>query len=86
MYAERTAENTNTETNAIDKEAVNRIYGHSSESMHEIPNNSIHLMVISPPYNVGKEYDGNLSMNEFMDLLNTVWEETYRVLVPGGRA
>jgi len=27
-----------------------------------------------------------LSLNEYLNLLNTVWRETYRVLVPGGRA
>ncbi|HDP98435.1 MAG TPA: site-specific DNA-methyltransferase, partial [bacterium] len=40
----------------------------------------------SPPYNVSKEYDDNLTLSEYLDLLNTVWRETYRVLVPGGRA
>lgn len=43
-------------------------------------------MVTSPPYNVSKEYDDDLNLNEYLNLINTVWEETYRVLVPGGRA
>ncbi|HDP99724.1 MAG TPA: site-specific DNA-methyltransferase, partial [bacterium] len=42
-------------------------------------------MITSPPYNVSKEYDDNLTLSEYLDLLNTVWRETYRVLVPGGR-
>jgi len=42
-------------------------------------------MITSPPYNVTKEYDNNLNLNEYLDLLNRVWKETYRVLVPGGR-
>jgi len=54
--------------------------------MSEIPDNSVHLMVTSPPYNVGKEYDENLSLNEYREFLKRVFEETYRVLVPGGRA
>ena len=65
---------------------VNKIYNHSSADMYELPDNSIHLMVTSPPYNVGKEYDDDLSEDEYLDLLNTVWREVYRVLVPGGRA
>lgn len=64
----------------------NRIFLHSSENMHELPNNSIHLMVTSPPYNVGKEYDEDLSFEDYRNLLRNVWEETYRVLVDGGRA
>jgi site-specific DNA-methyltransferase (adenine-specific) len=54
--------------------------------MVELPDDSIHLMVTSPPYNVSKEYDDDLNLNEYLNLLNTVWRETYRVLVPGGRA
>lgn len=54
--------------------------------MSDLPANSVHLMVTSPPYNVGKEYDGNLSLDEYRELLRAVFAETYRVLVPGGRA
>lgn len=54
--------------------------------MGELPDNSVHLMVTSPPYNVGKTYDENLSLKEYLALLKRVWAETYRVLVPGGRA
>lgn len=67
-------------------DSVNLIYRHSSESMHELPDNSVHLMVTSPPYNVGKEYDDDLTVEEYLNLLNAVWKETHRVLVPGGRA
>jgi site-specific DNA-methyltransferase (adenine-specific) len=37
---------------------------------------------------VSKDYtdhDDNLSLDEYVDLLNAVWRECYRVLVPGGR-
>ena len=72
--------------NKIPEKNVNKIFCKSSEKMDELPDNSVHLMVTSPPYNVSKEYDDDLSLNEYLDLLNTVWRETYRVLVPGGRA
>lgn len=58
----------------------------TSENMKEIPNNSVHLMITSPPYNVSKEYDEDLSLDEYLNLLKNVFEETYRVLVNGGRA
>jgi len=70
----------------IDQQYVNKIFCKSSESMTELPDNSVHLMVTSPPYNVGKEYDKNLSLKEYRNLLKQVFKETYRVLVPGGRA
>jgi modification methylase len=43
-------------------------------------------MVTSPPYNVGKDYDDNLSLEEYLFLIRDVMREVYRVLVPGGRA
>jgi len=43
-------------------------------------------MVTSPPYNVGKEYDENLTLTDYRELLKNVFSEVYRVLVPGGRA
>jgi DNA modification methylase len=54
--------------------------------MEKLPDNSVHLMVISPPYNVGKEYDENLILNEYRAFLKRVWSEVKRVLVSGGRA
>ncbi len=44
----------------------------SSERMNEIPDNSLHLMVTSPPYNVTKEYDQDLSLQEYLRLLRQV--------------
>ena len=72
--------------NEISNENINKIFTKSSENMDELPDCSIHLMVTSPPYNVGKEYDENLSLKEYTDLIKNVMKETYRVLVPGGRA
>jgi len=72
--------------NEIDSAVLNTVFIKSSEKMDELPDNSIHLMVTSPPYNVGKEYDKNLSLDEYRALLRRVLTEVYRVLVPGGRA
>ncbi len=57
-----------------------------SRDMQIIPDNSVHLMVTSPPYNVSKDYDENLSLDEYLNLLKDVFSEVYRVLTPGGRA
>jgi len=67
-------------------EFENKIIPGSSEKMKEIPDNSLHLMVTSPPYNVSKEYDEDLSLKEYLQLLKNVFTETHRVLVQGGRA
>ena len=67
-------------------ENLDKIYCKSSKVMDEIPDYSVHLMVTSPPYNVKKEYDEDLSLNEYRSLLKTVFKETYKKLVTGGRA
>src|SRR4030065_1240233 len=72
--------------NPFPVEYENKIILGSSENMKEIPDNSLHFMVTSPPYNVTKEYDEDLSLREYLQLLRNVFSETYRVLVDGGRA
>ncbi len=71
-----------------------------ARSMTDLPDNSVALMVTSPPYFVGKEYEnevmvaarsGNVlsevpgSYREYLRLLHDVFQECYRVLEPGGR-
>ncbi len=72
--------------NPFPAEYENKIILGTSENMKEIRDNSLHLMVTSPPYNVSKEYDEDLSLKEYLQLLRNVFSETYRVLVYGGRA
>ncbi len=72
--------------NPIPPQFLDKIFCKSSEKMDELPDNSIHLMVTSPPYNVGKDYDKDFTLEEYLSFLKRVWEEVYRVLVPGGRA
>ena len=65
---------------------VDRVFIHSAESMQELENNSVALMITSPPYHVGKDSDSDASFNEYLQLLEAVFAETYRKLEPGGRA
>lgn len=73
------------EENPISNENIDSIFCKTSENMEELPDNSVHLMITSPPYNVGKEYDDNLTLNDYRMFLKRVWGEVKRVLVPGGR-
>jgi site-specific DNA-methyltransferase (adenine-specific) len=66
-------------------DSLDCLFSHSAETMTELPDCSVHLMVSSPPYNVGKEYDEDLSLEDYLAFLQRVWKETWRVLVPGGR-
>ncbi|MEE3134801.1 MAG: site-specific DNA-methyltransferase [Candidatus Thermoplasmatota archaeon] len=67
-------------------EFIDEVVCDDSRKLSFLPDNCVHLMITSPPYNACKEYDDDLSLNEYLGLLKDVFEETYRVLVPGGRA
>jgi DNA modification methylase len=43
------------------------------------------LSFTSPPYNVGKQYDDDMTLEDYLRLIKNVGKEVYRVLVPGGR-
>ena len=71
---------------AFPENLKNQLICQDARNMSQIPSNSVHHMITSPPYNVSKEYDENLSLQEYLALLREVFGEVYRVLVPGGRA
>jgi DNA modification methylase len=64
---------------------ADKIYCSSSENMQELPDNSVGLAFTSPPYNVGKDYDEDMPLGEYLSLIEAVGKEVYRVLRPGGR-
>ena len=73
-------------------EVLDRIHLGDSRRMDAILPNSVALVVTSPPYFVGKEYEeavgeGDVpgSYLEYLDLLTDVFAECKRVLEPGGR-
>lgn len=86
LYKEIKNNNSDIIVNEFPNELLNTIIASSCENMKDIPNNSLHLMITSPPYNVSKEYDNDLSLNEYLNLLKNCFTEIYRVLVDGGRA
>jgi len=64
------------------------IYYKSSESMEELEDNSVQLIVTSPPYGKIKDYglDDQIgffdSFEDYFQRLRSVWKECYRVLEP----
>lgn len=59
--------------------------------MSQIQNESVHLIVTSPPYWQLKDYgtDGQIGFNdsyeEYINNLNLVWNECHRIIMPGCR-
>ncbi len=71
---------------------THHLFQADARSLSFIPDNSVHLIVTSPPYWTLKEYNphehqlGAIDDYEaFLDELDKVWRHCYRVLVPGGR-
>jgi site-specific DNA-methyltransferase (adenine-specific) len=63
-----------------------------ARQMHEVRDNSVALVVTSPPYFAGKQYEEELeregvpaSYLEYLDMLRAVFAECARKLEPGGR-
>jgi len=63
----------------------NRIFCHDSRDMYHIPDDSIALAFTSPPYCSGKDYDEDVSLEDYLSLIAEVGSEVYRCLLPGGR-
>ena len=78
------------ETNS--PEVLDRIYCGDSRFMHEIRDSSVALVVTSPPYFAGKQYETAMgeghvpaSYVEYLEMLEDVFAECVRKLEPGGR-
>ena len=63
-----------------------------ARNMDDLPPESVHLVLTSPPYWTLKEYrdsEGQMGhiedYEEFLDELDKVWSHCFRALVPGGR-
>ena len=71
------------------------LYCKDAKDMSELKDESVHLVITSPPYFDLKEYNGKnnhdnqigapKSYDEYLDNLNSVWKECIRVLCPDGK-
>lgn len=60
------------------------IQGDALESLREIPSESVQLIITSPPYNIGKEYEIKRNYDDYLDQMKPIVEELHRVLKPSG--
>ena len=93
MFYERfVAPDVSDATDVVRPARVDVIYRHDARDMGAVESNSVALVVTSPPYFAGKEYEESLGQNgvpgtyfEYLALLRDVFAECKRVLEPGGR-
>ena len=68
---------------------INKIIcGDALDTLKLLPDESVHLVITSPPYNLDKPYSNHndlMDYNEYLDWMGQIWKETKRVLVKGGR-
>ena len=60
------------------------IGGDALSELRKIESNTIQLIVTSPPYNIGKEYEKKTDYSAYLENLNPIIMELCRVLKPGG--
>lgn len=72
--------------------ALDKLIAGDARQMDEVPDSSVALVVTSPPYFAGKEYEESLGERgvpatylDYLDLLRDVFSECVRKLEPGGR-
>jgi ParB/RepB/Spo0J family partition protein len=60
------------------------VYFKDARDMSELPDKSVHLIVSSPPYFVGMEFEVGMTFKEHLENVEAVIKECARVIVQGG--
>ena len=58
--------------------------GDCTELLETIPTDSVDLIITSPPYNLGKEYEKSVALNDYLKMLKPILEKLNAVLSPSG--
>ncbi|MFN4279841.1 DNA-methyltransferase [Thermosynechococcus sp.] len=58
--------------------------GDANDFVKQIPDNSVALVVTSPPYNLGKAYEHRLSLDEYLNLHAQLITQLHRILREDG--
>jgi site-specific DNA-methyltransferase (adenine-specific) len=92
FYGRFTAPDQSTDTFLTRHKAIDDIFVGDSRDMEHVEDASVALVVTSPPYFAGKEYEADLGQGhvpatygEYLAMLEAVFAECVRKLEPGGR-
>lgn len=67
-----------------DSEKIVLYHGSCLDLLSQIPGKSIQLIVTSPPYNIGKEYEKKLKLEKYLEQQKAVITECNRILKENG--
>jgi len=73
------------EENDLPESLLNSVIRVDARQISQLPDESVHLVITSPPYNVSKVYDQDLSLRQYLALIRDVMREMDRILIRGGR-
>ena len=59
-------------------------HGDTSDFIEAIPDESVKLIITSPPYNLGKEYEDRVSIKKYLEEQTLTIEKFIRILHPQG--
>jgi site-specific DNA-methyltransferase (adenine-specific)/adenine-specific DNA-methyltransferase len=59
-------------------------HGDSKDFIQTIPDNSVSLIITSPPYNLGKDYENKISLENYLESQENLLKELYRILKDKG--
>ena len=71
------------DTFSYDKEIILHC-GDANDFLRTIPNEAVSLIITSPPYNIGKEYEAKTEIETYLQYQDEVISELIRILRPDG--
>ena len=63
---------------------VSMLLGDNLKHLDALPSESVDLVITSPPYNIGKDYEQVIEPEDYLQSQRRVIEECVRVLKPTG--
>ncbi|WP_207435384.1 DNA-methyltransferase [Sabulibacter ruber] len=64
--------------------AYQYLEGDSAKRLKKLPSDAYKLIITSPPYNIGKEYETKVSVKKYLKTQKSIIKELIRVLHPNG--
>ena len=68
----------------IDTDKIEIYRGNCEDRLSQMDDESVQLIITSPPYNIGKEYENTQTIKEYLEWQSSIIKEAHRILAPTG--